>query len=263
MVSYRKHKGVFPTKPCQNKTVILTGAGAGMGQEAAFLFASEGANVVVNSLSASAQKTCQEIRRSGGSAIFVQGDVGREADCQRIIQAAVETFGQIDILVNAAGVVPGGSVETASLEDWDAAMDTNVKGVFLMCRLAMPHLRQTKGSIVNIASTVAIKGVANRAIYSATKGAVLSLSRSMAAEYVSEGIRVNCVSPGTVYSPSFQRRVDASPDPELAMRQFIARQPMGRLGTAQEVAKAIVFAAGAEVGFMTGANIVVDGGMTV
>lgn len=234
-----------------------------MGQEAAILFAQAGANVVVNSITSSAQKTCDQINNTGGCSIFVQGDVGQEADCHRIIQRAAEEFGRIDVLVNAAGIVPGGSVETAAMEDWQAAMDTNVKSVFMMCRLAMPYLRRTKGSIVNITSTVAIKGVKNRAIYSATKGAVLSLSRSMAAEYVAEGIRVNCVSPGTVYSPSFQRRVDTSPDPELAMKQFIERQPMGRLGTAEEVAKAILFAAGADVEFMTGANIVVDGGMTV
>ena len=175
----------------------------------------------------------------------------------------MDAFGRIDILVNAAGVVVGGSVETVRLEDWDAVMNANARGVFLMCRFAMPYLRKTRGSIVNVASTVAIKGVKDRAAYSAAKGAVLALTRSMAAEYVGEGIRVNCVSPGTVCSPSFQRRVDAAPDPELAMRQFVARQPMGRLGTAAEAARAIVFAAGVDLEFMTGANIVVDGGMTV
>lgn len=247
----------------QNKTVLITGSGAGMGREAAFLFSQAGANVVVNSLSNSAMRTCDRINEVGGHAIFVQGDVGKEADCEKIVKCAVEVFGRIDVLVNAAGVVTGGNVESASVEDWQIAMDTNAKSVFLMCRLAMPYLRSTKGAIVNVASTVAIKGVKNRAIYSATKGAVLALSRSIAAEYVADGIRVNCVCPGTVYSPSFQRRVDAAEDPELAMKQFVERQPMGRLGTAEEVAKAIVFAAGEGVEFMTGANIVVDGGMTV
>lgn len=247
----------------QNKTIIITGAGAGMGREAACMFAERGANVVVNSITQSAGETCAQVRAAGGQALFVQGDVGTEEDCRRIVAGAVEAFGRIDVLVNAAGVVVGGSVETARLEDWDAAMNAGAKGVFLMCRLAMPYLRQTKGSIVNVASTVAVKGVKDRAIYSAVKGAVLALTRSMAAEYVGEGIRVNCVSPGTIQTPSFQRRVDSAPDPELAMRQFVARQPMGRLGTAAEAARAIVFAAGAGVEFMTGANIVVDGGMTV
>jgi len=247
----------------KDKTVIVTGSGAGMGREAAMLFAAEGANVVVNSLSCSAQATCDEIIRLGGNALFVQGDVGNAAFCERLIAATVERFGGIDVLVNAAGIVVDGSVETARLEDWDRSMDCNVKSVFLLCRFAMPYLRLTKGSIVNVASTVALKGVANRAIYSATKGAMVALSQSMAAEYVAEGIRVNCVSPGTVYSPSFQQRVDTAPDPQKALASFIQRQPMGRLGTAQEVARAIVFASGVDVGFMTGANIVVDGGMTI
>lgn len=247
----------------RNKTVIVTGSGAGMGQQAALLFAKSGANVVVNSRSDSGLATCEDIRRMGGTAIFVRADVGREEDCARIVHEAVKAFGGIDILVNAAGIVVGGSVETARVEDWDCSMDSNAKSVFLMSRLALPYLREAKGAIVNVASTVAIRGVKDRAIYSATKGAVLALSKSMAIEYAAEGIRVNCVSPGTVYSDSFQKRVDQSKDPQKALCQFIARQPAGRLGTAEEVARAIVFASGADVGFMTGANIVVDGGMTV
>ncbi len=246
-----------------NMTVIVTGSGAGMGCEAAKLFAQLGANVVVNSLSNSAQATCDAIKAAGGSAIFVQADVGEMADCERLIDVAVQAYGQIDVLVNAAGVVVDGSVETAKMEDWDRSMNTNVKSVFMLSRLAMPYLRKTRGSIVNVSSVVAVKGVKNRAIYSATKGAMLALSQSMAAEVVSEGVRVNCVCPGTVLSPSLQGRIDRADDPQKAMENFVARQPMGRLGTSEEVAKAIVFASGQGVGFMTGANIIVDGGMTL
>lgn len=247
----------------KDMTVIVTGSGAGMGREAAKLFARLGANVVVNSLSASAQGTCDEIIAAGGSALFVQADVSREEDCRRLIAAAAERFGRIDVLVNAAGVVADGSVETANMDDWDRCMNTNVKSVFMLSRFAMPYLRETKGSIVNVASVVAIKGVKNRAIYSATKGAMIALSQSMAAEYVAEGIRINCVSPGTVLSPSLQGRIDRTDDPQAALANFVARQPLGRLGESEEVAKAIVFAAGQGIGFMTGANIVVDGGMTI
>lgn len=247
----------------RNMTVIVTGSGAGMGREAAKLFAQMGANVVVNSLSASAQETCGEICTAGGSAVFVQADVGREEDCRCLIDTAIAQYGRIDVLVNAAGIVVDGSVETALMEDWDRSMNTNVKSVFMLSRFAMPHLRKTKGAIVNVASVVAIKGVKNRAIYSATKGAMIALSQSMAAEYVSEGIRINCVSPGTVLSPSLQGRIDRTDDPAAALNSFVARQPMGRLGTSDEVARAIVFAAGQGIGFMTGANIVVDGGMTI
>ena len=244
-------------------TVIVTGSGAGMGREAAKLFAKYGANVVVNSLSDSAKSACDEILVAGGSAIFVQADVGQEADCRRLIDETVKAYGRIDVLVNAAGIVVNGSVETADMDDWDRSMNTNVKSVFMLSRFAMPYLRETKGSIVNVASVAAIMGLKNRAIYSATKGAMIALSQSMAAEYVGEGIRINCVSPGTVLSPSLQGRIDKTDDPQAALANFVARQPLGRLGESAEVAKAIVFAAGQGIGFMTGANIVVDGGMTI
>ena len=247
----------------KNMTVIVTGSGAGMGREAAKLFAAFGANVVVNSRSETCEDARAEIEAAGGSVLSVQADVGTMAGCEAIINKAVEKFGRIDVLVNAAGMVVDGSVETANIEDWDRSMDVNVKSVFLLSRLAMPYLRETKGSIVNVASVAAIKGLKNRAIYSATKGAMIALSQSMAAEYVSEGIRINCVSPGTVLSPSLQGRIDRTDDPVQAMQNFVSRQPLGRLGTSDEVAKAIVFAAAQGIGFMTGSNIVVDGGMTI
>ena len=246
-----------------NMTVIVTGSGAGMGREAAKLFAKYGANVVVNSTSATCEDARAEIEAAGGSVMAVCADVGTMTGCETIIDETVKRFGRIDVLVNAAGIVVDGSVETADLNDWDRSMDTNVKSVFMLSRFAMPYLRETKGAIVNVASVVAIKGVKNRAIYSATKGAMIALSQSMAAEYVGEGIRINCVSPGTVLSPSLQGRIDRTDDPQAALAGFVSRQPMGRLGTSDEVAKAIVFAAGQGIGFMSGTNIVVDGGMTI
>jgi len=244
-------------------TVIVTGSGAGMGREAAKLFAKYGANVVVNSLSDSAKSACSEIIAAGGKAVFVQADVGQEADCRRLIDETVAAYGRIDVLVNAAGIVVNGSVETADMDDWDRSMNTNVKSVFMLSRFAMPYLRETRGSIVNVASVAALTGLKNRAIYSATKGAMIALSQSMAAEHIADGVRVNCVSPGTVLTPSLQSRIDSTDNPQAAMQNFVARQPMGRLGTSEEVAKAIVFAAGQGIGFMSGANIVVDGGMTI
>ncbi|PWM32509.1 MAG: oxidoreductase [Clostridiales bacterium] len=245
------------------KTVIVTGAGAGMGRAAALGFARLGASLVVNSISDSAAKVCADLVAQGVPAIFVKADVSEKEGAKKLIETAVKTFGGIDVLVNAAGIVANGSVEDCDEETWDKSMKVNVKSVYLTSRLAMPYLRQRKGVIVNITSTVAIKGVINRAAYSATKGAILSLSRSMAAEYIGEGVRVNCVCPGTVESDSFKRRVAASPDPEQAMKDFVARQPMGRLGRPEELAEAILFAASPDVTFMTGANIVVDGGMTI
>lgn len=246
-----------------SKVVVITGAGAGIGRAAALAFAEHGASVVLNSVSCSAEAVCEEIRAAGHPAVFVQADISTVEGAQKLICAAADSFGGIDVLANVAGVVANGSVEQCSEEVWDRSMAINVKGVYLTCKHAMPYLRRSKGVIVNITSTVAIKGVANRAVYSATKGAVLSLSKSMAAEYVREGIRINCVCPGTVVSPSFLQRVESSSDPEQAMKDFVARQPMGRLGTPEEIAEAILFAADPAVTFMTGANIVVDGAMTV
>lgn len=247
----------------KEKKVIVTGAGAGIGQAVALAFAREGAEVVVNSVSESAKKVRETIEAEGGKAFFVQADVSTAAGAEKLIKESVEYLGGIDVLCNIAGVVPGGSVEQCSEEEWDRAMTVNAKSVYLTSRNALPYLRRSKGVIVNTTSTVAIKGVANRAAYSASKGAVLSLSRSMAAEYVKEGIRVNCICPGTVLSPSFMKRVNNSEDPEAAMRDFVARQPMGRLGTPEELARAALFAADPNVTFMTGSNIVVDGAMTV
>lgn len=247
----------------KEKTVIITGSGAGIGKATALKFAENGANVVVNSVSASGAAVLTELQRRGFPSIFVQADVSLAEGAEKLISTTVKEFGEIDVLVNTAGVVASGSIEQCSEEEWDRSMTTNVKSVFLTSKLALPYLRDRHGVIVNISSTVAIKGVANRAVYSASKGAVLSLSRSMAAEYVREGVRVNCVCPGTIETPSFRGRVAASADPEAAMKDFVARQPMGRLGTPEEIAQAILFAASPDVTFMTGANIVVDGAMTL
>lgn len=246
-----------------DKVVVVTGSGAGIGRASALAFAENGAAVVVNSVSESAAKVCEEIRASGGDALFVQADVAAAEGAEKLIREAVAKYGKIDVLANIAGIVPEGSIEQCSEEDWDKAMTVNVKSVFLTCRAALPALRASRGVVVNITSTVAIKGVTNRAVYSASKGAVLSLSKSMAAEYVSEGVRVNCVCPGTVLTPSLRGRINRTGDPETTMKNYVSRQPMGRLGTPEEIAQAVLFAADPAVTFMTGANVVVDGAMTL
>lgn len=249
------------------KTVIITGSGAGIGRETALLFARKGARVVVNSLAGPSRRggaTVDEIVAAGGEAVLAPGDVSDPATCAAAVQAAVDHFGGLDILVNNAGVVIPGTVESTSDEALELMLSVNVKGPFYMARAAVPALRASGGGvIVNTGSVAAIKGHTDRAAYAATKGAVVALTRSMAADYVSEGIRVNCVCPGTTLTPALEDKIRRSSDPVAAEAEFVGRQPLGRLGRPVEIANAIAYAASSEAAFMTGSVVVIDGGMTM
>lgn len=244
----------------KGKVAIITGAGAGIGEATAILFAKEGSSVCCADLTDSGLKVAKKIKDAGGSAIFVQSDVSKAEDAKRIIEKTIESYGKIDILFNNAGIVIGGRIDNTSIEDWDKTMAVNVRGIYLLSKYAIPHLKRTKGTIINTASSVALKGVKDRAAYTASKGAVLALTRAMAMDYMEDGIRVNCISPGTTDTPSFRDRVAQSENPEEARRQLILRQPMKRLGKPEEIADAALFLASNE--FCTGSNLSVDGGMT-
>lgn len=241
------------------KTVVVTGAGAGIGRAAALAFARRGAErVIVNGRSARVEDAARQIAGLGVQCAAVVGDIGKEETVERLFAAAEN----VDILVNCAGIVPQGDLLSTDMSVWDEAFDTNVKSVFLTCREAVRRMRGRGGAIVNVASVAGFKGIRNRALYAATKGAVIALTRSMAAEYVAEGIRVNAVSPGTVLSPSLQARIDTAADPAEEKRMFERRQPIGRLGTPEEIAEAILFLADPANSYMTGENLVCDGGAT-
>lgn len=244
----------------KDKVAIITGAGAGIGKATAFLFAKEGAKVVCNSQSKSAQFVAEKIKMSGGDAIFIQGDISKNEVAKKIINETVKTYRKIDILFNNAGIVIPGRVDNMSEDDWNRTMEVNINGAFLMSKYAIPELKKSKGVIIHNASVLALKGVKERAAYSASKGALLSLTRAMAADYIGE-IRVNCICPGTTDTESLAKRIAAFDDPEKAKADFINRQPLKRLARPEEIAEAVLYLATAE--FCTGIYLSVDGGMTI
>jgi meso-butanediol dehydrogenase/(S,S)-butanediol dehydrogenase/diacetyl reductase len=245
----------------KEKVAIITGSGAGIGEATAILFAKEGAKVCCNSLSESALKTAKEIKHMGGEAIFVQADVSIEEEAKKVIDKTVEAFGKIDILFNNAGIVLHGGIDTISTDDWDRTMEVNVRGVYLVSKYAIPYLKKTNGNIINNSSVLALKGVKDRAAYSASKGAVLSLTKAMAADLIEDKIRVNAVCPGTTDTPSLAERLSKFENPNEARKQYIARQKMGRFGKPEEIAEGVLFLALNE--FCTGIYLSIDGGMTI
>lgn len=245
----------------KNKIAIITGAGAGIGKATAELFAKKGAKVVCNSRSKSSLDVVNKLKAKGYDALFVQADVSIEQEAKTIIDATIESYGKINILFNNAGIVIPGAVDTISTENWEKTMNVNVKGIYFVSKFAIPFLKKTRGVIINNSSSVALKGVKERAAYTASKGAILSLTRAMAADYIKDGIRVNAICPGTTDTPSLKQRLQQFEDPEQARKEFIERQKMGRLGKSEEIAEGVLLLATNE--FMTGVYLSIDGGMTM
>jgi 2-keto-3-deoxy-L-fuconate dehydrogenase len=242
----------------QGKKTLLTAAGQGIGAATARAFANEGATVFATDINdALLQKLAAEIPRIQIRKLDVR-------DSQAVNSLAAE-LGAIDVLFNCAGFVHQGTILDCSEQDWDFSFDLNVKSMYRTCRAFLPAmLAANKGSIINMSSGASsIKGAPNRFVYGTTKAAAIGLTKALAADVIRQGIRVNAICPGTVESPSLEQRITALGDAEKARKEFIARQPMGRLGKPEEVAALAVYLASDESSFTTGQIHIIDGGWTL
>ncbi len=246
----------------KDKVALITGAGSGIGRAPAVKFAAEGARVVaVDIQEPGNQETVSTIRSAGGAATAVQADVIRSQDVQRMVRAAVDTYGRLDILFNNAGIAPRGTILEVDEETFDRLFAVNVKGVFLGCKEAIPLMKaQGGGVILNTASQLGVMGMEGNVLYPSTKGAVVQMTRCLAVDHAGDGIRVNCLCPGPLDTPLSRRNRELTGDPEAALKARMTRIPMGRLGSAEEMADVAAFLCSDESSFVTGAAILADGG---
>jgi meso-butanediol dehydrogenase/(S,S)-butanediol dehydrogenase/diacetyl reductase len=247
------------------KVTIITGAASGIGLATAELFMREGAHVVIADRDqAAAEKAAAALKAKGkGRCVAMACNVAKTPDVEALFAAVIKEFGRIDVLVNNAGYGIAGTVSETSDEDWDALMNVNVRGVFLCCKHAIKAMKKSGGGvIVNVASVVAAVGIRNRAAYVASKGAVAALTRSIALDYVGDHIRCNAIAPGTIETPYYTEILARAEDPVAIKKGLEARQPMGRLGTPDEIASGILFLSCDESRFATGSILTLDGGMT-
>ena len=238
------------------KTALVTAAGQGIGKASALALAAEGATVWATDVN-------EKLLASYAGVPNIHTAVLDVMD-KSAIQKRIGGMPTIDVLFNCAGFVHAGTALDATDEQWDFAFDLNVRSQFWTIQAALPHmLAHKKGSIINMASVVSLKGLPNRFVYGASKAAVIGLTKSVAADFVLQGVRCNCICPGTVDTPSLADRINVYEDPVEARKNFIARQPMGRLAQAHEIAPIVVFLASDESAFVTGQSYGIDGGMTI
>jgi NAD(P)-dependent dehydrogenase (short-subunit alcohol dehydrogenase family) len=240
-----------------NKVAFITGFGSGLGQAIAVMFAKEGAAVAGTSTTeAKGRETLAMVENVGGKALFRAGDVGNSAQMKGLIEETVARFGGLDILVNSAGVRTNGSITDITEEDWDRTLDANLKGAFVLSRLAIPEMKKRGGGVIlHIAARSGMLGQAGRAAYCASKGGMVRLTEAMAMDHAPDRIRVNCICPGPTRTPM----VDTSTPEKLA--RYKTRVPLGRIGEPEDVAYAALYLASDEASLVTAAILPVDGGM--
>ena len=248
----------------KDKVALITGAGSGIGERTAILFAAEGARVAVADYDFSkAEKTVATIKGDGGEAVSIQADVARGEDVKRMVADTVKSYGRLDILFNNAGISHVGAVVDTEEEDWDRVLGINLKGIYLGSKYAIPEMiKGGGGSIINMSSIAGLAALVERAAYCASKGGVISLTKSIAIDYIDQNIRVNCLCPGTVDTPLARGIIERQPDPEAEIESMMARQAMGRFATAEEIAFAALYLASDESSYVTGSPLIIDGGAT-
>jgi NAD(P)-dependent dehydrogenase (short-subunit alcohol dehydrogenase family) len=246
----------------KDKVALITGGSSGIGRETALLFAQEGAAVVVADINEAAKETVELIEKQGGKAAYIRTDVSKASDCENMVAFAEQTFGKLNIIFNNAGIMHSDDDNAITTEEsvWDLTMNINVKGVFFGCKYAIPALRRAGGgSIINTASFVALLGAATPQIaYTASKGAVLSMSRELAVIHARENIRVNALCPGPLRTELLMKFLNT----EEKKQRRLVHIPMGRFGEAKEMAFAALYLASDESSYVTGTEFLVDGGIT-
>jgi len=246
-----------------DKVALITGGSSGIGKESAMLFSREGAKIVIADVNDEAgEQVAQLLQKTGGDAVYVHADVSKSADCQQMIERAESSFGKLNVLFNNAGVMLGddGDSQATSEEIWDATMNINAKGVFLGCKFGIPALQRAGGgAIVNTASFVAVMGAATPQVaYTASKGAVLAMTRELSTIHARQGIRVNALCPGPLRTELLMNFLDT----EEKKQRRLVHVPVGRFGEAKEMAQAALFLASDESSYLTGSTFLVDGGIT-
>ena len=248
----------------QGKVALITGGSSGIGKASALLFAEEGARVAIAARDkASGEEALNLLRKRGPGALFIPTDVAKLEDCRNAVETTLRAFGGIHILFNNAGMALVKPLHETTEAEWDTIMDTNLKSIFRMSKLVIPHMiEQGGGSIINTGSQLSFVAAPNFAAYLATKGAIVNLSRAMAVDYAKHKIRVNTLCPGAVATPLLLRQFQGTDGPQGTLDQLAALHPMGRIGQPEELAPAALYLASDDSSFVTGSALMVDGGYT-